>query len=109
AITDFNQAAEELTGVTAANARGRPAGDVLHVVDEDGRDLSRRLTRLSPNRWTAIGELDAVPVAISAGALRDASGEVAGAVYVLRDLRREREVEQMKTEFLSRVGHELRT
>jgi PAS domain S-box-containing protein len=113
-ITDFNQAAEELTGLSAARARGRPVDEVLVLVNEDGTSLGPRLRTPSPSRWgvlaTAVqnGGIE-VPVAVSAGALRGPFDEVTGSVLVLRDLRREREVEQMKTEFLSRIGHELRT
>jgi PAS domain S-box-containing protein len=45
----------------------------------------------------------------SASSVRDASGEVAGAVVVLRDVTAEREVERMKEEFVATVSHELRT
>ncbi|MDP9073219.1 MAG: ATP-binding protein [Actinomycetota bacterium] len=114
AITDFNQAAEELTGISASSAVGRPVDEVLTLVNEDGASLGPRLRTPSPSRWgilaTAIQTGGAeFPVAVSAGALRGPASEIAGQVLVLRDLRREREVERMKTEFLSRVGHELRT
>ena len=113
-ITDFNQAAEELVGVAAGDAFERPADQVLRLHSEDGDDLSRRLRKPVPRRWNAIANLAqtdgaTVPVAVSAGVLRGAGGELAGGVFVLRDLRREREIERMKTEFLSHVGHELRT
>jgi PAS domain S-box-containing protein len=113
-VTDFNQTAEELSGVSAADARGKAATEVLYLVDEGGGGLAGRLSSPSPMRWSAIASLiqpdgTNVPVAVSSGVLRGANFELVGNVYVLRDLRREREMERMKTEFLSRVGHELRT
>jgi PAS domain S-box-containing protein len=115
-VTDFNQAAEELTGVSAGDARGKRADELLYLVGDDGAGaaLASRLASPSPMRWSAIASLvqpdgTNVPVAVSSGALRGANHDLVGNVFVLRDLRREREVERMKTEFLSRVGHELRT
>ena len=113
-VTDFNRAAEELTGVNAASAKGRPATEIVVLTVEDGTDVPARLVHPGPQRWSAsatVVQLDGglVPVAVSAGVLRGADDEVAGNVFVFRDLRGEREIERMKTEFLSRVGHELRT
>ncbi len=113
-VTDFNQAAEELIGVNAGTARGRPATDVVRLVTDDGVDLSSRLRQPMARRWSAAATLTPrigrdVPVVVSGGALRGRSAELVGGVFVLRDLTREREVDRMKTEFLSHVGHELRT
>jgi len=44
-----------------------------------------------------------------ASAIMAASGHVRGAVMVMRDVTQQREIEQMKSDFLSVVSHELRT
>ncbi len=118
-VTTFNDAAEALFGVPASDVVGRPLGDCLRVTQEDGADLTRRLGRPAPGSWSEAALVrrpggDLVPVALSAGGIRAGGGAgagefVVGGVYVLRDMRREREVERMKTEFLSNVSHELRT
>ena len=113
-VTAFNRAAEELSGAGAGSALGRLVEEVLELVDADGADLSGRLAVEAPRSWGVSATLvrrgrDRVPVVVSAGAIRGTAGELAGAVLVLRDVRREREVERMKTEFLSNISHELRT
>ncbi len=113
-ITDFNRAAEHLTGVGAATAIGRSADSVVRIDDEEGGAFPPNLIDPDRTSWARMGQLRQpngalIPVAVSAGALRGPADELVGSVLVFRDLRRENEVEQMKTEFLSRVGHELRT
>ncbi len=113
-ITDFNRSAEDLVGVSAATARGRQVTEVISLAADDGADLASRLKQPPRTRWSASATLSpldgpAVPVAVSGAPLRDPDDAPAGGVFVLRDLRGEREVERMKTEFLSRIGHELRT
>lgn len=120
-ITDFNRAAEELVGIDTATVVGRPLDQVINLRAEEppkegdgaspddglGSEVPRR--RLLAQGWLDRADGEAVPVSIAAGPLLDSEARAAGGVYVLRDLRREREVERMKTEFLSRIGHELRT
>jgi PAS domain S-box-containing protein len=113
-VITFNDAAEELFAMAATQVMGRPLRQVVSVTDERGGDLTVRLARPGTGSWSEAAMVvrpdgEHVPVALSAGGLRDARGQAAGGVYVLRDMRREREVDRMKTEFLSNISHELRT
>ena len=50
-----------------------------------------------------------IPVADSAVPLKDARGKIIGCVVVFRDATREREIDQMKSEFVSLASHQIKT
>lgn len=90
-ITFFNKAAEEITGITAAEAVGRPCCEVFRAnVCETTCVLRHTMETLKPvvNKPIAILHADGreLPISISTALLRDEAGEIIGGVETFRDL-----------------------
>jgi len=112
-ITDLNAEAERLVGWSASDARGRTIADVVNLVDDTGTAVPLEVGGTS-QRVEIVGTLigaddEEIPVVAVASSISGVDGRPEGTTIVLRDVRREREIERMKTEFLSNTGHELRT
>jgi len=96
----WNAAAERITGVPAADALARTIEDVLHrslssIGEQPGRHV---LIELGTEVWLSVTE----------AVMRDPAGAVAGRIFAFRDISTDRLVEEMKSEFVATVSHELR-
>ena len=100
----WNTAAERVTGVPQADALGHTPEQALgRPLEAD--DDSAGATRLLKIRR---GD-DIVWLSVSEAVMTDPAGAVAGRIYAFRDISAERSVEQMKSDFVSTVSHELRS
>ena len=102
-VRDMNRVAESLTGWSAAEAQGRPLGEVFRVVNETTRqpvenpaDRARRegvVVGLANHSILLAKDGREIPIDDSAAPIRTRTGEILGCVLVFRDITERRHAE----------------
>jgi two-component system phosphate regulon sensor histidine kinase PhoR len=115
----FNKAAEQLTGWKFEEVRGRSVDEVIKIINEQTRQpaqspidsvLESRKIESGTEHDVLIARLGReFPVSATAGPIRKNDGTMTGIVMVFRDVSQQREIDRMKSDFISSVSHELRT
>jgi PAS domain S-box-containing protein len=118
-VTFVNPAAARVLGTAAEELIGQEAHATFHDSQPDGTPFPVQgcyITEAIQGQKVASGEEDnyrradggSLPVEVTATPLVE-EGRAIGAVVVFRDVTQRREVDRMKSEFVSMVSHELRT
>lgn len=98
-VTFLNPAAERITGWSLHDARGHHADTVFNVIDKGGKTIDSPVNRalesgtvifLEPNCTLETRSGETVAIEDSAAPIRNARGEVVGAVLVFHDVTEQR-------------------
>ncbi len=115
-IVRFNRACEELSGVPMSDVAGHAFWDVPFLLDGDRAGIRDNMRRLAAS--TEPVKLDRVwvgrngarhVIAWTVMALRGQTGQTSYLIGLGSDVTMARELERLKSQFISMVSHELRT
>ncbi len=115
----FNKMASRLSGYGKKEALGKKYDEILKFVCEDGGKANNRfvddcmtkgkITEMANHTLLVEKDGKKIPVADSAAPVKNREGKVLGCVVVFRDITLSRQVDRMKSEFVSVASHQLRT
>ncbi|MEJ2672866.1 MAG: PAS domain-containing sensor histidine kinase [Deltaproteobacteria bacterium] len=112
-ITEFNPAAESMTGFSRAEALGRLAGEILHF---QGGEVTFPLGQVWEGRLEVTQELilhsrsgQEVPVMISTFALKDERLAAQGGAVIIRELTLVKRMETERRHLVNMFAHDLKT
>ncbi len=123
-IVLFNRASEEMTGLMRASVIGKPYEEIWTLEAEKGEavkpedsPMQRALKKQAPvtdsSYYFARRDDKGAPITrfsvASTVSPVSLNGQVIGTINVFRDITREKQVDRMKTEFISLASHQLRT
>lgn len=114
-ILDVNPALEDLLGMSRADLVGTPCAEILCRRGPDAPrecplfKMEGEVTHAYQEHtlWSPSGRK--IPVGVSYGYIRDETGALVRLVAVIRDISRQRELDRLRSDFVSAVSHELRT
>jgi PAS domain S-box-containing protein len=115
----FNKASEQLTGWRFEEVRGKPVDEIIRLINEQTKQPAESpIDMVIESRRIESGtDHDALvarfgrecPVSATAAPIRRNDGTMTGIVMVMHDVSQQREIDRMKSDFISSVSHELRT
>ncbi len=115
-VVRFNRACEALSGTTLELVQGRPIWELPFLLEEDRPDVREAIPRLlessvpvSFDRTWAGAEGGRRVIEWTVMSLRDPVGDTRFLVGIGSDVTLARELERLKSQFVSMVSHELRT
>jgi PAS domain S-box-containing protein len=115
----LNKTAEQLTGWRFEEVQGKPVDEIIRIINEQTKQpadspidkvLESRKIESGTDQDALVARLGhECPVSATAAPIRRNDGTMAGIVMVFRDVSQQREIDRMKSDFISSVSHELRT